>query len=116
MPGFKKNLFDDEGGFQKMFLVEFLSDLDESLPALCRWLGISDRPEAIAAMRRPQDSAYSCIGPSNATLGNDVNFLNAPELREGNVKSPPLDSELPWREDKASFHPEVAALAQALGY
>lgn len=95
---------------------EFLGNLDESLPALCHWLGISDAPEAIAAMRRPEESAYSRIGPSSAPLGNDVNFLKAPELREGNVKSPPLDSELPWRADNAGFHPRVVALAQALGY
>ncbi|MBV1897644.1 MAG: sulfotransferase [Rhodobacteraceae bacterium] len=95
---------------------QFLSNLDESLPALCRWLNISESPEAIAAMRRPEDSAYSNIGPSNAPLGNDVNFLNAPALREGNVKSPPLDSELSWREDRAPLHPGVVALAEALGY
>ena len=95
---------------------EFLSNLDESLPALCRWLDISDGPEAIAAMRRPEDSAYSNIGPSNAPLGNDVNFLNAPALREGNIKSPSLESDLPWREDHAPLHPRVVALAEALGY
>lgn len=95
---------------------EFLSNLDDSLPALCRWLEISDAPEALAAMRRPEDSAYSNIGPSNAPLGNDVNFLNAPALREGNIKSPPLDSALPWRADHAPLHPRVAALAEALGY
>ena len=95
---------------------EFLSNLDESLPALCRWLDLDDGPEAIAAMRRPEDSPFSCMGPANARLGNDVNFLNAPVLREGNVKVPPLDQPLPWRKDDETFHPDVVSLAQALGY
>lgn len=94
----------------------FLSDLDRSLPELCRWLDISDAPEALAAMRRPETSPYSCVGPANARLGNDVNFLNAPGLREGNVKNPALDTALPWRKDGDGFHPRVVALAGALGY
>lgn len=111
---FLDNLRDDQ--FITVRGEEFLSNLDESLPALCRWLNISDDPEAIAAMRRPQDSAYSCMGPANASLGNDVNFLRAPELREGNVKSPSLDGPLPWRKDGKEFHPQVKALAAELGY
>lgn len=94
----------------------FLSDLDASLPALCRWLGVSDDPSALAAMRRPEASPYSSIGPSNAPLGNDVNFLSAPTLREGNVNSPALDTALDWRADGAPLHPRVIALAEALGY
>ncbi|MEM1373518.1 MAG: sulfotransferase [Pseudomonadota bacterium] len=95
---------------------EFLSNLDETLPALCRWLEIDDGPEAIAAMRRPEDSPFSCLGPPNAKLGNDVNFLNAPKLREGNVKVPAFEAELSWRTDGEGLHPDVTALAQALGY
>ncbi len=95
---------------------EFLGNLDESLPALCRWLGISDAPEAIEAMRHPEDSVFSCMGPVNAPLGNDVNFLNAPALRQGNVKVPKMDGPVPWRQDSEPLHPDVTALAQALGY
>lgn len=95
---------------------EFLSDLNESMPALCRWLEIDDSPDAIAAMRRPEDSPYSCIGPANARLGNDVNFLKNPKLREGNVRSPDLDTPLSWRKDGQKLHPDVKSLAVALGY
>jgi hypothetical protein len=95
---------------------DFLNDLDGHLPALCRWLGISDSPEAIAEMRHPERSPYSVMGPVNAPLGNDVNFLTSPALREGKVKLPPLDDALPWRKDGAGLHPRVSALAQALGY
>lgn len=93
-----------------------LNDLDGQLPEICRWLGISDAPTAIEAMRHPELSPYSCEGPSNAPLGNDVNFLKSPALREGEVPIPPLDMPVPWRKDGEALHPRVQALADALGY
>lgn len=95
---------------------ELMNNMDEVLPELCRWLDISDAPEAIEAMKHPEASAYSCMGPANASLGNDVNFLKEPALRAGRIKVPDLDAELPWRKDKMVLHPRVKALAQALGY
>jgi len=95
---------------------EFLNNLDETLPALCRWLGISDSHEAIGAMRRPEDSPYSSEGPANARLGNDINFLRSPALREGEIRTPELGGPLPWRDDGAGFHPNVESLAHAFGY
>ena len=95
---------------------DLMNDLDGVLPQICRWLGISDKPDAIEAMKHPEDSTYSCMGPANAPLGNDVNFLNAPALREGKIALPALDTGLPWRNDKAPLHPRVQALAVALGY
>lgn len=94
----------------------FLNDLDNYLPELCRWLGISDDPAAIDAMRHPELSPYSCEGPANATLGNDINFLKSPALREGEISVPPLDRPLPWRKDGEALHPEVQALARTFGY
>lgn len=95
---------------------DLLNNTAAVLPALCRWLEISDAPEAIAAMKHPEASAYSCMGPANASLGNDVNFLKDPALRAGKIKLPDLDGPLPWRRDKMALHPRVKALAQALGY
>lgn len=95
---------------------DLMNDLDGVLPALCRWLGISDAPEAIEAMKHPENSPYSCMGPSTASLGNDVNFLKSPRLRPGKITVPALDSPLPWRDDKQMLHPRVQALAKALGY
>jgi hypothetical protein len=105
-----------DGSFVTLRGEDFLNDLDGHLPALCRWLGISDAPEALAEMRHPERSPYSMMGPASAPLGNDVNFLNSPTLREGEVKLPPLDAPLPWRKDGAALHPRVRALAEALGY
>ncbi len=95
---------------------EFLSNLDESLPSLCRWLGVSDDAEAVNEMRHPENSPFSTMGPANAPLGNDVNFLKRPALREGNVKVPGLSGPVPWRDDGTELHPEVISLARALGY
>lgn len=95
---------------------DLLNDLDGTLAELCRWLGVSDAPEAIAAMRHPEESPYSTMGPANAPLGNDVNFLKSPALREGEIKVPSLDAALSWRKDGASLHPRVRDLAQTFGY
>ncbi|MCA0045077.1 sulfotransferase family protein [Celeribacter litoreus] len=95
---------------------DLLSDTDETLKALCNWLGVSDAPEAIEAMKHPEDSPFACMGPPNAPLGNDVNFLNSPALRPGKVKFSSLDGDLPWRADDEKLHPRVVALAEALGY
>lgn len=93
-----------------------LADLDGELPKLCRWLGIDDGPEAIAAMKRPEEGPYSHVGPVNARLGNDINFLTDPHLKPGGVKTPSLEEPLSWRDDGRGFHPWVADLARELGY
>lgn len=95
---------------------DLLNDLDGTLGELCRWLGVSDSAEAIEAMRHPEDSPYSTMGPANAPLGNDVNFLKSPALREGEIKMPALGAALSWRKDGAPLHPRVQALAQEFGY
>ncbi len=95
---------------------DLMNDMAGTLPAVCRWLGISDAPEAVEAMRHPENSVYSCMGPLTAPLGNDVNFLKSPKLRGGQIKVPPLDAPVPWRADGAALHPRVQDLARALGY
>lgn len=95
---------------------DLLNDTDTMLKAICTWLGISDAPEAIAAMKRPEQSPFACMGPANAPLGNDVNFLRSPALRAGSVAVTSLDAELPWRDDGEKLHPRVVAMAEALGY
>jgi hypothetical protein len=95
---------------------DFLSDLDNELPRVCEWLGVSTAPEAIAAMRRPEDSPFACFGPANAVLGNDPNFLSAPQLRPYKPRPESLSGPLSWRPDEASFHPRVVEMAQSFGY
>jgi hypothetical protein len=95
---------------------EFMARPQELLRELCGWLGLRDDDEAIAAMMRPELSAYACFGPVNALFGNDPNFLRDPVFRPHVPKVPPLDAPLPWREDKQSLRPAVVALAREFGY
>jgi hypothetical protein len=95
---------------------EFLADLDNHLPRLCDWLGIASGPEAIAAMKRPEDSPFACFGPLNAPFGNDPNFLQSPRLRPFKARQDSLAGPLSWREDGAPFHPRVVELARKFGY
>ena len=95
---------------------DFLADIDEQLKALCAWLDVSDDPEAIAAMKRPEDSPFACFGPLNALAGNDLKFLRDPRLRPYKRKPKSLEGPLPWRPDGASFHPRVVEMAHIFGY
>lgn len=95
---------------------DFLADIDNQLKSLCVWLGVSDAPEAIAAMMRPEVSPFACFGPLNAMFGNDPKFLSEPRLRPYKRRAQSLDGPLPWRPDGASFHPRVVEMARGFGY
>lgn len=95
---------------------DLLSDLDRHLHRLCEWLGISTAPDAIAAMKHPEDSPFACFGPPNALVGNDPNFLRDPYLHPYKAKPQSLSGSLSWRDDGAGFHPRVVALAEGFGY
>lgn len=95
---------------------DFLADMDEHLKRVCRFLDVSDAPEAIALMKRPEDSPFACFGPLNAVGGNDPKFLADPHLRPYRRKSQSLEGPLPWRPDGAAFHPRVVEMARGFGY
>lgn len=95
---------------------DFLADMDRELHRLCEWLGISTAADAIAAMKRPEDSPFASFGPVNALLGNDPNFLSAPQLRPYTPREESLAGPLSWRPDAAAFHPRVVAMAHSFGY
>lgn len=95
---------------------DFMRDIDAGARDICRWLGISDDPAAVEAMKHPEHSPFACIGPANARLGNDPNFLEAPALRASRVKELSLEGPLSWRPDQKAFSPEVLKLARYFGY
>jgi hypothetical protein len=95
---------------------DVLADPEGKLGTICRWLGISDSPDALEAMLHPEDSPYAHLGPVGAHLGNDINYLRDPAFRRGGVKTSTLAGPLPWRPDGKGFEPRVAELAQQLGY
>ena len=93
-----------------------LNNREAGLKQICQWLGLADDQAAMEAMLHPEDSPYACLGPLGAHLGNDINFLRSPKLRDGEIRTATLDGPLPWREDGQGFSPEVADLARELGY
>lgn len=93
-----------------------LNEREESLRKISRWMGMSDDDNAIEAMLHPEDSPYACLGPLGAHLGNDINFLRSPALRDGEIRYSTLDGPLPWRADGKGFRQDVLDMARRLGY
>jgi hypothetical protein len=93
---------------------DVVNDPAESLPPICRWLGIDASPGAIAAMSHPEDSPYAVLGPDGAAGGWDAGFLDSPRLRRVDLP-PSLDLPEGWSADPWL---ELAAreLARRLGY
>jgi hypothetical protein len=88
----------------------------QSLPRICRWLGLRDDYEALEDMLHPELSPFASVGPINALFGNDPNFLRDPLFEPHLPKQPPLRAPLPWRMDGACLKPEVQRLALEFGY
>jgi hypothetical protein len=93
-----------------------LNQREDSLRKICQWLGIADDAAAIEDMLHPEQSPFACLGPVGAHLGNDINFLRSPELRDGQISYSHLDGPLPWRRDGKGFSQEVMEMAWDLGY
>jgi len=95
---------------------DLFRDQDATLRRICQWLGVREDANALEAMKHPEDSPYACVGPVNAMLGNDINFLTSPALRPTKVKDYDLREPLPWRPDGKGFKPETIELANFFGY
>ncbi len=80
------------------------------------WLGKRTDREAIQRMLHPEQSPYAHFGPPAARLGNDMLFLERPELHPMRARPQSLAGALGWRSDGAGFVPEVVELARSLGY
>lgn len=93
-----------------------LSDPDTYLVQICQWLGISTAPEAIDAMKHPEQSPYACYGPPNARGGNNRGFLEDPKLRVLKRQKISLNDPLEWLNDNGIFQEETIALARQFGY
>jgi hypothetical protein len=95
---------------------DFLNNLQYNLAICCEWLGLSVGTSAMEAMRHPEASPYAVEGPFGARLGNDINFLRSPKLRDTQVPEAALDGSMPWRPDGVGLRPEVLELARSFGY
>jgi Sulfotransferase family len=95
---------------------EILAEPDEIFRKISRWMGLHTGVSAIEAMKCPERSPYSFLGPPGARYGNDGHFLQDPFLLVGNSREQRLEGPLGWREDGEGFSPRVKSLAQKLGY
>lgn len=93
-----------------------LADPNTELARICQWLGLPCGPRELAAMKAPEQSPYAHVGPINARLGNDINFLLEPRLQPAELTDYDFAEPLPWRPDGQSLHPAVVELAREFGY
>jgi hypothetical protein len=93
-----------------------LNQRKDSLRKICQWIGMAYDASAIEDMLHPEQSPFACLGPVGAHLGNDINFLRSPELRDGQISYSQLEGPLPWRSDGKGFSQEVMEMAWDLGY
>jgi hypothetical protein len=95
---------------------DLLSNPEEHLPKIARWMGLGTDPDAIERMKHPEHSPYACFGPYPAHLGNDPNFMLNPILKTSTTGSQSLEGPLSWRKDGAEFSEQVRELARQFGY
>jgi hypothetical protein len=95
---------------------DLLAKPEQELPRLAHWLGIRADSAAIEEMKHPERSAFACLGPSNARLGNDIHFLTGPTLRADRADVRGLDEPFTWRDQKFYFCDDVKRLARSFGY
>jgi Sulfotransferase family len=93
-----------------------LTDPDDALGSILKWLNLRTDPEAMERMKHPEASPYSRVGPPGAEGGNDVLFMRNPFLRSSRAQSHSLEGPLAWRLDGAGFAPVVKELARKFGY
>jgi hypothetical protein len=86
----------------------------ETLPRICRWLGLEGGGEEIEAMTHPERSPYARTGPLGAAGGWDQDFMLDPALRPTGLPAS-LDLPADWVVDPWL---ELASreLAGRLGY
>lgn len=95
---------------------DLLAEPNRLLTGISRWLGLRTDPAAIDAMNHPEHSPYACLGPLNALLGNDPDFLANPLFRPKQPKLYSLNGPLSWRRDGRRLFCEVKELARQFGY
>lgn len=95
---------------------DLLRDPEEFLAGIARWLNVRTDHEAIIAMKHPERSPYSSVGPLGAQAGLDPHFLHNPAFTpaRGNGNSP--RSRAQADESLAGFTSEVEGLARSFGY
>lgn len=116
----QENIFDftqslPEGQCMHIKGEELLSQPELYLPQIAEWLDIDTGNESIEAMLHPETSPYANLGPEDARLGNDPEFLENPQLRQSKVSQVSLAGELEWAPQQ-EFSKRTIKLAKQVGY
>jgi hypothetical protein len=104
-----------EGQYMHIKGEELLSRPELYMPQIAEWLDIDASQESIEAMLHPETSPYANLGPENARMGNDPEFLENPELRRNKVMGVSLAGGLEWAPQQ-QFSKRTVKLAKQLGY
>lgn len=92
-----------------------LADPPLYLRQIAEWLGIRSDDEAVEAMLHPERSPFARPGPSNAPMGNDPSFMQAPALRPFQPGESDLESPLSW-DANLRFDEVLVHYATMFGY
>lgn len=107
------------GQFLRIRGEDVLADAQGTMRQLADWAGLRTDDAAIAAMLRPEESPYACLGPPGAAFGNDPKFIFSPKFRPGKPRMGSLAVFLEEGEGRA-LSPDRKAyltqLANCLGY
>jgi hypothetical protein len=90
---------------------DLMGDPKTGLRQIAQWLGVSDADDALEAMLHPERSPFACLGPPNAMLGNDPNYLRNPVLKSFRAPEVSLDDD-----SEFAFSADAKRLAHELGY
>lgn len=95
---------------------DLMAEPTDTLRAIAEWIGVDSDPFSIDEMMHPERWPFACIGPWNARLGGDPEFLNNPILPTASSNEQSLEDSVPWRDDGTEFKDEVKSLAKEFGY
>lgn len=100
----------------RIMVEDWFSSEETGTLRVLSWMGLRTDFEALEAMRHPDRSPYSCLGPAEARFGNDAFFLHNPDFRPTRVERQRLAGPLGWQKHDQGFLPEVKQLAKQFGY
>ena len=103
-----------QGRFLRLRAEDIVNQPGDTLAFVCRWLGIEDDAEHVAAMSAPELSPYASPGPPNASGGFDPTFLRRPCRRDVTLPASLL-APASWRLERDTYY-AVIGLARRLGY
>ncbi len=95
---------------------DVLNDPRYYLETICNWLKFDWNDSIYKDMLQTEGSSYASMGPFGAEWGNNPGYQKNPVFRQRPIKAVKLMGQLPWRNDKREFIPEVIELARELGY